>query len=275
MLSPALEAELEAELFGGGAEYTVILDPADTRQRITPTTSEPFRHVCQITASLPDANRGGAWVTWVGSGTLIAPDKVLTAGHVVYDRGYRVFARNVRVAPGKDGPGTGPRQEPYGSVAAARLDVPPDYRSTTASQDVVAANDYAVITLARRVSERRPRDATYGTEQLGWWRRLRAASDALLRGTQVNNSGYPVDRGNGDYQYHAYNRVAVPTAHRLSYVNDTFGGQSGGPVWLRWQRYRIIVGVHTAGFRPGKPQQNSGVRLNATNLAVIRAWVRA
>ncbi|HZN71259.1 MAG TPA: trypsin-like serine protease [Micromonosporaceae bacterium] len=273
MFSPALEAELEAELHRGGAEYTVILD--DTRQRITATTAEPFRHVCQITASLPDANRGGAWTTWIGSGTLVAPNKVLTAGHVIYDRGYQVFARNVRVAPGKVDAGTGPRQEPYGSAVASRLDVTPTYRSTTASQDVVEANDYAVITLAQRISDRRPRDRTLGTSPLGWWRQLRAASDALLRGRQINNAGYPVDRTNGDRMYHAYNRVASTTAHRLSYVNDTFGGQSGGPVWLRWQNSRILVGVHTAGFLPGQPQQNSGVRLNATNLAVIRTWLRA
>jgi V8-like Glu-specific endopeptidase len=96
----------------------------------------------------------------------------------------------------------------------------------------------------------------------------------VLRTSQINNAGYPVDRGGGDQMYHAYNRVAGATPDRISYVNDTFGGQSGGPVWLRWQNYRIVVGVHTAGFLAGQPQQNSGVRLNTTNLATIRQWLR-
>jgi V8-like Glu-specific endopeptidase len=93
----------------------------------------------------------------------------------------------------------------------------------------------------------------------------------------VNNAGYPADRG-GVWQFRAYNRVADLTADRILYVNDTAGGQSGGPVWLRWEQHRVVVGVHTNGFNPRDPsarQVNSGVRLNATNLAAIRAWTRA
>lgn len=273
MLSRELEAELEYML--RGAEYTIV-GPRDTRRRVTPTTVEPYKHICQISAQLPSPDHGGAWVTWIGSGTLIAPNKVLTAAHVVYSLRYRVYARSVRVAPGKDGSGAGVPSEPFGATGASRLDVPAAYRATTSVPTVVAANDYAVITLASRIGDRRRRGAPAGSPPLGFWRRWRAAPDSVLRSARVNTSGYPADKG-GDRQYRSYNRVAGLTADRILYENDTEGGQSGGPVWLRWQQHRVLVGIHTNGFNPSAPlaaRVNSGVRLNATNLAAIQAWVR-
>lgn len=273
MFSPALEAELEAELGRSGAEYTVIRDPKDTRQRITPTTVEPFRHVCQIKGSLPDPTQRGASITLAGTGTLVAPNKVLTAAHVVYRRDHKKFAQDVRVVPAKDGTGTGPRHEPYGSAVAVRLDVPPDYLSGSVA--VAAANDYAVITLAERVSDRRPRDPELGTEPLGWWRRLVAASEGLLqRNLEINNAGYPGDKG-GNRLYHTRNTLADTTPYFLLYLNDTATGQSGGPLWLPGDQ-RPLIGVHTDGFERGKgnTRQNSGVRLTAANLAVIENWLR-
>ena len=268
MLSRSLEAELEALL--DGAEYTII--GADTRRRVTPTTAEPFRHVCQIVSEVPDPQGGGGWIGWHGSGTLIAPNKVLTAAHVVYSRPGWAYARDVRVTPGRDGSGTGIHSAPFGMARALRCHVPPRYRSRTAKPGVVAANDYAVITLDTRIGDRRPRGSAVGTPPLGYWRRIRAVPDQLLRRSRLNNAGYPLDKG-GNLQYRAWNDVADLTEHRIEYVNDTTTGQSGGPIWLRWQGYRVLVGIHTNGVGPAGPY-NTGVRLNATNLAVIKSWVR-
>jgi V8-like Glu-specific endopeptidase len=271
MLSPALEAELEAEL--RATEYEVV-GPVDDRRRISANiTRVPFRHICRIEMSLPDSN--GNWVGWIGSGTLVGPNKILTAAHNLFDRQYNVHARNLRIVPAKNGPGTGARQEPYGAVGAARLNVPTAYRAAASSPATVQANDYGVVTLDRQIHIRRPRHASLGTEPLGWWRRLRAPSDQLLRSLQVNTAGYPGDRGGGNYQYFDYDRVAGATGDLLRYVNDTFRGQSGSPVWVMWQGYHALIAVHTSGFRPPQPPQNSGVRLNTTNLNLIRSWLRS
>jgi hypothetical protein len=95
----------------------------------------------------------------------------------------------------------------------------------------------------------------------------------------VNISGYPGDRGAGAEQYHHRNRVLRVTARRLFYEVDTYGGQSGAPVWIHEdeQSPPIIVGIHAYGVG-GTPQDwgisaNSAPRIIPEVLDQIEGWV--
>ena len=66
---------------------------------------------------------------------------------------------------------------------------------------------------------------------MGWFA-VAALPPAELQGYLVNVSGYPGDRGMGTEQYHHKNRVLRVTERRVFYDVDTFGGQSGAPVWI-------------------------------------------
>ena len=71
-----------------------------------------------------------------------------------------------------------------------------------------------------------------------------------------------------------------PTEPRsITYDMDSFHGDSGGPVWVRWQDYRNIVAVHTGGFPdPADPTRiiaNMGVRITDEVLTQLRTWMRA
>ena len=81
----------------------------DERQQVTNTTEVPFRWVCHITAFFPDPENPGFELVFgqAGSGTLISPRHVITAGHVILNdftlssappRGSRPAARSLHLA---------------------------------------------------------------------------------------------------------------------------------------------------------------------------------
>jgi glutamyl endopeptidase len=94
---------------------------------------------------------------------------------------------------------------------------------------------------------------------------------AFLMRHRVNTAGYPVDKRR-DYLYWAYDRIVRVHARRLEYLHDTFGGQSGSPIWVRWRQFRTIVGIHTTRDVPGPPVANTGVRITPAVLRDIRRW---
>lgn len=235
-----------------GADYQVIAP--DTRRRILNTRRRPFRYICKI-------DPPGC------TGTLIAPNKVMTAAHCVYDRARRSRYANIRVIPGKNGPGTSRRAEPFGSARAVRVNFPAAYAS---APNYMSAwpHDYAVITLDRAIGRR-----------VGTWARMASVPASRLTRLRLNTAGYPGDKG-GQHLYWTYNRVVSVRGSRIEYLLDTFGGQSGSPVWLRSGNRRTLVAIHTArddaGVAGATPVvANRGVALTPDVIRQIRAWTRS
>jgi V8-like Glu-specific endopeptidase len=76
-------------------------------------------------------------------------------------------------------------------------------------------------------------------------------------------AGYPADRGAGVEQYHGRNRILRVSDRRLFYEVDTYGGQSGAPVWIHENddATPLAVGVHAYGI--GGTPTNFGITANS------------
>ena len=274
-----LEDEFEMELGGAGSvqqeweldtarpEYTVI-GPRDDRVRVTNTTVIPFRHICKLEMIFTDP-RTRAPRRFIGTGTLVAQSKVLTAAHCIFDRHRGLgYATSIRVIPGKNGPGGSRAEEPLGFAVSTRLNVPNAWR-TAPNHRAAMPFDYGVITLDRPIGRR-----------IGWWRRIGTVQDALLQRHRVNTSGYPGrapvgQPGNGNFQYRVYDRVLrLAGAQRFEFQHDVMGGQSGSPIWVRWQQARKIIGIVTTHDDPlTAVVANTGVRITPAVLNEIRGWL--
>ncbi|WP_018681988.1 S1 family peptidase [Actinokineospora enzanensis] len=176
-------------------------------------------------------------------GTLVAPDKVVTAAHCG-----EAFAPDwIRVVAGRED-----KQGDAGVVARVRdVWIHPDYR------DVTLGDDVAVLTLAQRLPYRTMPIAAdrvvYGSETdatiLGWGRTTEAGgASRYLRGAQV-----PLVSDHdcaGDYD--KFNERAMVCAGLPQGGVDTCQGDSGGPLIVDGR----LVGISSWGqgcAEPGKP----------------------
>ena len=217
----------------------------DDRTRVTPAfmLRNPWRQICALRIT-SKSNR-----TYVGTGWFIAPGVLATAGHCVYLQDDGGWAKSIRVIPAKEG-----TREPLGSQISTR------YKSVDGwvkkrSRDM----DYGVIFLD---------DKGPGTE-LGNFSVQALDVDALKR-TDAQISGYPADLDRAEFQYFHLRPMLDVTDAQLIYDIDTFGGQSGSPIWQQTAELGLIaVGIHTTGG----VSSNSGTRINRDVLDNLVTWV--
>lgn len=265
------ETEFEYELEDESAEREVI--GRDTRRLVTNTRVAPYRYICSLVHNGRPA----------GSGTLIGPNTVLTAAHVIQGK----TARNMIAIPGRNADRRRGDFRPFGTAQGAAFRFAPGYRGPA---DDVTPRDYGVVylsqpignlvghwTIAHTSSARDP----LGTSISG------APLPRPPRALKVNLSGYPGDKGFNfgtppqplRQQWRAKNRAVRELNGMLHYRNDTFGGHSGCPVWVKRsasQGGRVMVGIHVGGDDPNiRGRANRGVRITPAILNVIRSWLRA
>lgn len=206
------------------AMYEVILG-SDDRIKVNNTTAYPWRCICSLLITAQNGKQ------FIGTGWLVAPRLVLTAGHCVYLTDEGGWAAQVEVTPGRNG-----SQRPYNSCISR------DLRSVTGyTQDGDSNCDYGAILL--------PADKRLG-DQLGWFG-YAARDDDYLKQCTVNLSGYPGDggkTGEDGTQWFMSRGVKEVMDRQFEYEIDTYGGQSGSPVWeLASNGSRYGVGIHTHG----------------------------
>lgn len=229
----------------------------DERIRILDTDLSPWRMICALRM------RGTNGATAIGTGWFVGPRTVLTAGHCVHNaQFFGGWADRIEVIPGLLGAGSSAAVQPFGSVVGGA------FSSVDRWVDQADADfDIGCIHLDESVGD-----------TVGWFSLGVRTADALT-GFMVNISGYPADRGNGNEQYHAVNRVLHVSDRRIFYDVDTFGGQSGAPVWIHEtpDGPPVAVGIHAYGIG-GTPTvlgltANSAPRIIPEVFDIVGAWI--
>lgn len=220
----------------------------------------------------------------VGTGCLIAPRLVLTAGHVVYDAFQGGQANRVRLTFG------GPS---FLTAESTRVDFPPQWRAESDAAfaarikelTLVSGTDCGVIILPEPVDRFVPVMP------------FRTASDTTLAGTLLNVFGFPVDPNNvpgspaaglprGTAFGRSFNLIqgsALPAEvqqtddYRLYYPVATVGGLSGAPVYdVDENNSRVVRGVHTSAleFRSDGRELASALRIDDRINVLLLEWIK-
>jgi len=228
---------------GRAASESVIGD--DSRYRIYPKASGyPERAIGLITLS-----QGGG--SYTCTGWLISADTVATAGHCVHSGGSDgVWSDDVKFYPGRDGSKT-----PFGYCTSTNL-----YSVDGWTVDGAENHDYGAIKL----------DCTVGNE-VGWFG-IFWDSDSLV-GLPVQVSGYPGDKRAGT-QWSASGAIEVSQKFKTRYRHDTYGGESGGPVFETDRTGLYCTGacansIHTYGKYNGR---NSATRITKAVYNNLVKW---
>jgi V8-like Glu-specific endopeptidase len=215
----------------------------DGRVRITPTTVSPFKAVCKIK------------VWWgldeyMGSGAMVSIKHVLTAAHVIYSIERGGWADRVDVIPAQDN-GFWPLGVGYTTFIRT-------YTAWTENED--EEHDFALLTLDRDIGLT---TGAFGIQTADY-------SDPIYSG-ELHTAGYPGDRDGGINMYYSNENGNYADYFKHYYYLDTYGGQSGSPVWYEDGYGTYITTVHAYGYSPG--EGNSGTRLNQGKIGSILSWI--
>ncbi len=230
--------------FGDDTVLEVILGNDDRVKVVKELLSgNPWRQICALRI------RSKTGKTYVGTGWFIAPKVLATAGHCVFLQKDRGWAQEIEVIPAKFG-----TSEPFGRLRSTRF-ASVDGWTEQKSRD----SDYGAILLD---------DGAIG-EQLGNFE-VQALTDAELDGVNAKISGYPADKEQAAFQYFHERPLTSTTGTRLLYEIDTFGGQSGSPIWQDTEeRGLVAIGIHTNGG----VSSNSGTRITDDVLDNLISWI--
>ncbi|KAH0428448.1 glutamyl endopeptidase [Colletotrichum camelliae] len=251
--NPDLPAE-SAILPDDGSNGTESVFDDDRRRRVEPrdfADGGKFRSVVKIQACFSKSNGTSVWM--MGSGWLISPDTVVTAGHVVYDWGHRLqSAIEIKCYIGYSG---------RASVGTSNVQARYGERIITTAEWIEAAgnrtHDLAFIKVNRPFT--------------GNLRNIPFKETPLVgKGANLGVVGYPGDKyieaTNGQsgekgaqmYEEFASTDYSIEKSerHMIEYQVSTFAGQSGAPILQVIDNGLISIGTHCYGG--GGDDSNSG-----------------
>lgn len=236
----SMESSDEVVVNEAVAVLEVILGK-DDRIRINKTQDIPWRRLCALRITFPTG------AVYRGTGFLIGPRAVATAGHCVYLHSQGGWARKVEVIPGSSG-----AAKPYGSVEATQ------FRSVGGwVTDKRAESDYGCILLP---------PSPFSGVNLGSFAVGALSSEALLA-KPVVLAGYPGDKPFAELWGMA-RKISTVGPDTIMYQHDSMGGQSGAPVYIQRNGSRTVVGIHNYGSSSG----NSATRVTKPVAERLIAW---
>ncbi|MFB3890015.1 MAG: CARDB domain-containing protein [Candidatus Bathyarchaeia archaeon] len=232
--------------------------PPDDRSLVSysTTVSYPWRTICKLYITAADGTG------WIGSGSIVGPGQgghgyhLLTAGHCVYMHDHGGWISSMQVIPGYDGAQDQAfEQTPYYSAWVTYM------RTYTGWTDYADhRHDWAVCTLDRCVGD-----------YTGWMGRITAdPSNSIYTGI-LNTAGYPGDKDSGERMYFDSDYGRTANEYNHWYYMDTFGGQSGSPVWYYDGSSRYTATVHA--YSDDGSGSNHGTRLNQDKFDRISTWL--
>jgi glutamyl endopeptidase len=230
-----------------GNQTETVIAP-DGRTQVTNTQKYPNRAIASLVMTFPDGD-------FICTGWFIGPDTLATAGHCVFDTFSGSFASKILVYPGRNG-----NNLPYGQAKATQL--------STNNCWVTTANpkcDYGLIRINKNKGN-----------QVGWFSFMYQNDKQQLLNRQVSVRGYPGDKPSGTL-WTMKGPLQVITKKQIGYSIDTFGGQSGSPIFGNYLCDNCSLGIHAYGFNPSNPEppffaRNSGTRITEKVYNVLCNW---
>ena len=227
----------------------------DDRIRVTGTQTYPWNTVGYIGNVYPSGT------TYRGTGTIVTPYMVLTAGHMVYnwdaEGGY---VSSLNFSPGqRQTLRGGPVEQPYGEFTAASWQTNENYITALKTTQDDFKYDYAAVFF----------NTSFASVGITTYMPVVFNISPPI-GDIVNLAGYPGSvqgETNSQGMWRSSGDVTSVTDRILYYNADTTGGNSGGPVWQLVSDQRRIIAIHVVST-PG------GCRLIGQNQGVIEAWMQ-
>ncbi|AIK96311.1 NB-ARC domain-containing protein [Candidatus Odyssella acanthamoebae] len=210
--------------------------------------------------------------TSVGSGILVGPNHVLTAGHNIYSYKYSEksrWATEVWFSPGREG-----KESLFNHyIKGCFLLCPKEWvHQKLKNGDKCDRNDYdfGMVILERAIGN-----------EIGW-SGLLCAPNTYFQEWNITVTGYPGEEGSNDYysaaMWEGSSKPEIKT-EKIDYKIPTSSGQSGGAIWRKWpiptnssSKSIVTIGVHTNGDE--KRTKGSGVRLTERKFGQIIDWIK-
>ncbi|HRH61078.1 MAG TPA: hypothetical protein PL045_10940, partial [Chitinophagaceae bacterium] len=188
-----------------------------------------------------------------GTGFFIGPKTIMTAAHGIWDRvfGSKISNENIIISPARNGPNVFPfKNDPDGFASFNPVDT--ILPSGFTASDLLTAKDYAILHIERPIGEITGYfgQGITAIDKLGS-SILQGKLSMPIKQQDLNICGYPgnIDDKTGSRQYLSYNYgfEFLDGGKIITYLNDTSGGMSGSPIWIKRSADnggRIIVGIH-------------------------------
>ena len=199
--------------------------------------------------------KDGKNYTGKGTGFLVAPNLVLTAGHCIKSSGAEPPS-SITFSAGINYDGTSFYEEPVAISDAEVIVMPTEW-----SDNYDPNYDWALLKLSK------PLGNTIGY--------LSCESIVDLENTDITIYGYPLDyhTEEGAQQVTSFGKIRWNDYYQVAHDADTENGQSGAPIlkliFTENSYYYQVVGIHTKG-KDDLLDINSGVRMNAQIIGTIK-----
>lgn len=216
----------------------------DSRTRVQPPFKFPYTAICSLRIAASDGQR------FIGTGFFVGPRVVLTAGHCVYMHDHGGWADTIEVIPALDG-----SSRPYGSVVCGHF-----HSLKGWTKNKKSGYDYGAIIL--------PENSALG-QKTGWFGFCYHSSDKYFKNLPITIAGYPGDKG-GNQQWGMSGVCTGVTdgGRKIAYTIDTFGGQSGSPVWEVKNNSYYAKAIHTTG----SSKTNYATRINKNIFDLVKGF---
>jgi len=237
--------------------------------RVEMTNTAPYRFLGSLLITFPHAQHYPAskGCICIGTGVLIGPNHVLTAGHNVYDFSRGGWASSIIFTPAQH-----KSFKPFGDSKGVSLRTFKGWINRNKDSEDY---DMGVVILDNSIGY-----------QSGWMSLLDPSNAVLDENPSLTIAGYPdktkhikIKKVDGIYKMssarmfkHSSN-LGCSKLKRLHYRINTLPGQSGSPIIYSTNNTYFVLGIHTHGAA-NESDLNSGTRLTPKKFDRILEGVR-